>query len=184
MMKMIAKSSLNDSLMTGFFVNNKLQKIKFEKFCYTKEGKKVICYGLNLYIESVPEEKFLYNLKVGITSDSENSKEKIFDLGNVERFNHFSYEDTNTLEKKVIDIPSEHPSIEKIWENPVLSPLFRDFMTAYTPSGIDNPIDIESIYANRLYYPREDFEKLLYSRGHNNNLLNQVKNVYKNERIK
>ncbi len=184
MMKVITKPSLNDSLMTGYFENKKLQKIKFEKSCYIKENKKIMLYGLDLYIESVPEEDFLYKLKFDITSVSENNKKKTFDLGKIEKFNHFSYIDTNTLENIVVDIPSEHPNIEKIWENPVLSPLFRDFVTAYTPSGAENPIDIESIYSNRLYYPRENFEKLLYSRGRNNNLLNQVKSVYRNERIK
>ncbi len=184
MIKVETKPSLNGSLMTGYFKDKKIQKIKFEKICHTVENGKTMSYSFNLYMENVPEKDFLYMVKVGISFVSKKADEKIFDIGYVEKFNHFTYKDTNTLKSVIVDFPSSQPSLAKIWQNPVLSSFFRDFLTAYTPSGIDHPIDIGTIYSNRLYYPREDFEKLLYSSGHGNNLIDQIKAVYRKERVR
>ena len=183
-MKIITRESLNDSLMTGYFKDKELQKIKFEKACYTKDDDNVLSHYFTLYFEKAFKSDVLYKVSAEFTSPLQKYEPNTFELGFVEKFDNFIYKDKNTLQNVVIKVPSRHPTIEKIWKKPVHSPFFRDFVNAYN-SNLDNPIDVEQTYANRLFHPTDDFEKLLYSDADKSNyLLDQIKFAYRAERIR
>ena len=163
------------------FQKDILRKIDFKKICYTKDEGVIRSYYLILSLKRIKDRKFLYDISVSIACPPSYAQ-RPFDLEKVSKYNNFSYVDNITGEEKNVKVPNCQPTLEEIWENPIVSPYFRDFLKAYNPSSEKQPIDIEEVYKNKfLFYPADNFEKFLYS--YDNDLMRKVKYVYKAEKM-
>ncbi len=179
-MKKVHSETINDIRMTGYFSSDtEVDSIRFEKTCYTLENEKTMAHRLELSLEKSNNEDVLYSVGMSISSTGYNEKKfKVMDVPKYKTFEYIDTKDMQRKEKKFLN--KEVLSLLETWKNPMSSPYFRDFVNMH-PSNIENPINISDAYANRLYYPTEDFEKFLYSFSSNkNSVLGGVKLAYIN----
>ena len=181
-MKAYLTNTINDISMITFFSDSKnIEKITFEKMCYTKENDNIQSHKFSLSLKKTKNENVLYSVEATFSSDKYDAKH--FYLGFIEKEQKFKYFDNEKLKEVELTIPSGEPTLKEISEFPILSPIFRDFVIAYNKSSLKNPIDVYQVYMNRLHYPESYFEKLLYSFAlRDNKLVTQIKSEYLKEK--
>lgn len=181
-MKVYLTNTINDISMITFFNDRKnIEKIVFEKICYTKKCDNILKHKFSLSLKKSLDKNMLYSFTTSFSSNEYETKD--FYLGDIIKEQKFRYFDNEKLKEVELSIPSGEPTLEEITKNPILSSLFRDFVLAYNKSSLKNPIDIYEVYMNRKFYPGDAFENFLYSTCANNNtLVNLIKDAYLKEK--
>ena len=118
-MKKVHSETINDIRMVGYFSSDtEVNKVKFEKVCYTLEKGKSMAHRLELSLEKSKNEDVLYSVGMSVSSNGYgNKKFKVFDVPKYKTFEYIDTKDMQKKEKKFFN--KEALSLSDIWKNPV-----------------------------------------------------------------